>query len=211
MDSELLESNAMPVAVACTSCNTALEIDIEHVGWRVRCPKCDAVFLARSSSVSPPTAGGGAPSPYAQTWTPPAGWTGPASPPPVAPPQPPVPAPPAPGSFNEVFSAPIPSPPGAPLARGARGAFVLGILSVACFHLLTGIPAVIVGYKARHRVRASGGQLAGDNLALAGIIMGAIGIILTLTDGWTPWSLVNVLRNPVKVNINDDAPRKDRR
>lgn len=202
----------MPVAVACTACNTALEIDLEHIGWRVRCPKCDAVFLARSSSVSPPTAGGGAPSPYAQTWTPPAGWTGPASPPP-SPPAPPAPAPlPSPaaaGSFNDVFGAPIAAPPGAPIAKGARGALVLGILSIACFHLLTGIPAVIVGYKARHRIRASGGQLAGDNLALAGIIMGTIGILLTLTDGWAPWSLTKLAGKPFTININDDeSPRK---
>lgn len=223
MDPELLESKPMPVAVTCSACNVALEVDVEHLGWRVRCPKCEAIFVARSPGAATPVPAGGPSSPYAQTWTPPGGWAGAPSPPPAlsavaSPASPPVPpatpgqaAVAAPtGSFDEIFCAPIPAPPGAPMAKGAKGAFVLGILSLACFHLLTGIPAILVGYKARHRVRASGGQLAGDNLALAGMIMGAIGILLTLTDGWTPWSLVNVFRDPIKVEYKDDRPRKER-
>lgn len=227
MDPELLESKPMPVAVTCSACNVALEVDVEHMGWRVRCPKCDAIFVARSPGAPTPAPAGVPSSPYAQTWTPPGGWAGAPSPPPAlsavgspapaVPPQVPSPAPPpqpslAPpsGSFDEIFCPPIQAPAGAPMAKGAKGAFVLGILSLACFHLLTGIPAILVGYKARHRVRASGGQLAGDNLALAGMVMGAIGILLTLTDGWTPWSLVNIFRDPVKIEYKDDRPRKDR-
>ena len=97
--------------------------------------------------------------------------------------------------------------PGAKLLPQAKTAFILGILSIACFHLLTGIPAVLIGYKARHKIRGANGQLAGDNLALAGIIMGAIGIVLTLTDGWTPWSLINVFRDPARVHYNSDGKK----
>ncbi|KAF0244463.1 MAG: hypothetical protein FD180_2490 [Planctomycetota bacterium] len=199
----------MPVAVPCASCNTALEVDLEHVGWRVRCPKCDSIFVARSSTSSPPLEGGGAPSPFAQTWTPPgAGRPADATTPPTFAPGLPPAAAVQPsltqptGSFNEIFSAPIQSIPGARVHPPARTAFILGILSIACFHLLTGIPAVLVGYKARHKIRGAGGHLAGDNLALAGIVMGAIGIVLTLTD-WTPWSFFKVFRDPVHVNYND--------
>ena len=189
----------MPVAVPCASCNTALEVDIEHVGWRVRCPKCDSIFIARSSTVFPAGAGGGgggSPSPFAQTIP---GVLPQAS---AAAAQPSLTQPT--GSFNEIFSPPIQALPGVKVLPQARTAFVLGILSIACFHLLTGIPAVLIGYKARHKIRASGGQLAGDNLALAGIIMGAIGIVLTLTDGWTPWSLLNIFKDPVRVHYNSD-------
>lgn len=211
----------MPVPVTCSACGTALEIDIEHVGWRVQCPKCSVVFLARSGPSTPVPAGAGGmtpPSPYADTYTPPQqGWAGNPSPPPafsVAAPaaaipfvspgfQPPPPAPPAappPGSFQEVFAPPVTSAPGAPMLPQARTAFIFGILALACLHFLAGIPAVIIGYKARRRIRESGGQFSGDHLALAGIIMGAIGIILTVADASaSPFSLIRAFR-PIEIH-----------
>ncbi|MBI3880075.1 MAG: DUF4190 domain-containing protein [Verrucomicrobia bacterium] len=54
---------------------------------------------------------------------------------------------------------------------------VLGILSLVCFSILAGIPAIICGFMARSRIRASGGTLTGDGLALAGLILGFLSIV----------------------------------
>jgi Tfp pilus assembly major pilin PilA len=51
-----------------------------------------------------------------------------------------------------------------------------GILSLTCFGLLSGIPAVICGHIARSEIRKSEGRLEGEGMALAGLITGYIGI-----------------------------------
>ena len=56
---------------------------------------------------------------------------------------------------------------------------VLGILSFLCFGLFTGIPAVICGHVARSKIRQSQGSLTGGGMALAGLILGYIGIVVT--------------------------------
>ena len=56
---------------------------------------------------------------------------------------------------------------------------VLGILSFLCFGLFAGIPAVICGHVARSNIRKSQGALAGGGMALAGLILGYIGIVVT--------------------------------
>jgi hypothetical protein len=58
--------------------------------------------------------------------------------------------------------------------------FVLGLLSLVCFGLLTGIPAVICGHLARARARRLPGQYGGAGLALAGLITGYVGVVVTL-------------------------------
>ncbi len=64
---------------------------------------------------------------------------------------------------------------------------ILGLLSIVAFSILTGVPAIILGNNARKNIRASGGRLTGDGLAVAGIIMGwvsvgfaVIGILLVI-------------------------------
>lgn len=69
----------------------------------------------------------------------------------------------------------IPSPRTAPLAIVS---LVLGILSLFCGWLFTAIPAVICGHVARSKIRQSGGTLAGKEIALAGLIVGYIGVTL---------------------------------
>jgi hypothetical protein len=49
---------------------------------------------------------------------------------------------------------------------------ILGILSVACFGLFTGVPAIILGHIAHGRARKSPEQYAGGGLAIAGFVMG---------------------------------------
>jgi hypothetical protein len=57
---------------------------------------------------------------------------------------------------------------------------VLGILGLVCFGLFAGIPAVICGHQAHSKIRRSGGALAGEGLALGGLITGYISIALSV-------------------------------
>lgn len=53
---------------------------------------------------------------------------------------------------------------------------VLGILSLTVLHFLAGIPAIVVGRSAREKIRANPGQMGGDGMARAGIVMGWISV-----------------------------------
>jgi hypothetical protein len=57
---------------------------------------------------------------------------------------------------------------------------VLGILSISCFSILTGIPAIITGHIARGRARKEPSVYGGEGFALAGMIMGYVSIGLAL-------------------------------
>lgn len=71
-------------------------------------------------------------------------------------------------------------------------AMILGISSLVLYLVLLctvflspvsavlGIPAVILGRNARREIRASGGQISGDGMAQAGVILGWINIGLSL-------------------------------
>jgi len=56
---------------------------------------------------------------------------------------------------------------------------VLGILGLLCFSFLAGIPAIICGHMGRSQIRQSNGTLGGEGLALAGLILGYAGTIIT--------------------------------
>jgi len=56
---------------------------------------------------------------------------------------------------------------------------VLGILSLMCFGMVSGIPAVICGHLAQSRIKQSDGSLGGVGLAIGGLVSGYIGIVLT--------------------------------
>lgn len=85
--------------------------------------------------------------------------------------------PPAPG-----WGAP---PPGyAPMPYPARPTNQLAIAALVCgcaqlfFWIFTGIPAVILGHIARRQIRETGEN--GDGMALAGLILGYVGIGLSV-------------------------------
>ncbi len=59
-----------------------------------------------------------------------------------------------------------------PTSSEAIGAMVCGVMAWSCFPL--GILAIWLGFRARRAVRESHGQLAGEQLALAGMIIGGI-------------------------------------
>ncbi len=80
---------------------------------------------------------------------------------------------------------PAPVPPLAPVNGTATGALVCGILTMATGGL-TGIPAVILGHKARAEIRRSGER--GDGQALAGLVLGWLSI-----GGWAFFLLMMML------------------
>jgi hypothetical protein len=56
-------------------------------------------------------------------------------------------------------------------------ALVLGIGGLLCCGGILGPVALALGIASRGKIRNSGGALRGDGLALAGIILGAVGIL----------------------------------
>jgi hypothetical protein len=58
----------------------------------------------------------------------------------------------------------------------ATASFILGLLF--CVPVLTGIPAIILGILSLNDIKNSRGRLTGQGLAIAGIILGSIGIAL---------------------------------
>ena len=62
----------------------------------------------------------------------------------------------------------------------ATASFVLGILSMTIFFFFVGIPAIILGFVARDRIKGSGGTLTGEGKANKGIVLGFISILLTM-------------------------------
>jgi len=62
----------------------------------------------------------------------------------------------------------------------ATASLVLGILSILCFGLLTGLPAIILGHISRGNIEQSRGRLTGAGMALTGLILGYVSIISTI-------------------------------
>ncbi|QWZ10277.1 DUF4190 domain-containing protein [Nocardioides panacis] len=54
------------------------------------------------------------------------------------------------------------------------------VLAFCCGLGITGILPIVLGVKARGEIRATGGQQEGDGMALAGIITGAVAVVLSL-------------------------------
>jgi hypothetical protein len=135
---------------------------------------------------------------------PPGGEFNPSPPPPPAggshiPPPPPPPPPPGGGGFTPAPppSGYVPPPPGGYAMAGAGvvgprtdglaiGALISGILAVVCFWICLGLilgpAAAIMGFISRQRIAASGGTVAGGGLALAGMILGIVGFVLTCIE-----------------------------
>jgi hypothetical protein len=60
---------------------------------------------------------------------------------------------------------------------------ILGVLALVSFSILTGIPAIVLGNASRQRIRASAGQLTGEGMATAGVVMGWISVGLIAVVG----------------------------
>lgn len=78
------------------------------------------------------------------------------------------------------YSAPYGAPTMPQQSSTALIALILGIVSFIGPSIFTAIPAVILGRNARRDIQASNGQLTGDGMAQAGVILGWINIGLTV-------------------------------
>ena len=80
------------------------------------------------------------------------------------------------------YGAPQPPPYGGPPPNHPRAVLtlVLGILSIPCCGLFTGIPAIILGRGALREIDAEPGRYSGRGLANAGYICGIVGTVLSV-------------------------------
>jgi hypothetical protein len=89
------------------------------------------------------------------------------------------------------YDTPPPPPPppsyGGPVPGAMPGnhpratlILVLGILSIPCCGLFTGIPAIILGNTAKKEIAASGGTIGGSGAVNGGYICGIIGTVLSI-------------------------------
>ncbi len=67
-----------------------------------------------------------------------------------------------------------------PTSGMATASMVIGIASFVVFPLVGHILAIVFGYLARNEIRNSGGRIGGSSFATAGIILGFVGIGLSL-------------------------------
>lgn len=94
------------------------------------------------------------------------------------------------------YTPPPPPPPGGDagyppggyaqpqMNQKALWSMILGILSLICCGIFTGIPAIILGGSAKREVGASGGAQSGLGMAKAGVILGWISVA---------WSIIVVI------------------
>lgn len=78
-------------------------------------------------------------------------------------------------------AGPRPKPtPNAPLAVAGLVAGIIGV--VPCFWGIgiVAVAAVVLGLRGRRQVQESGGALRGDNLAVAAIVLGVLGLLATV-------------------------------
>lgn len=70
--------------------------------------------------------------------------------------------------------------PAQPTSSMAILSLIAGILGITFFPIVGSIIAVITGPMARKEIRESGGALGGEGLATAGMVLGWVGIGLTV-------------------------------
>jgi hypothetical protein len=69
--------------------------------------------------------------------------------------------------------------PAAPAASGrATAALVLGLVGLVFCPLICSVLALVFGYQGRREIDASGGQLSGRGSAVAGIVLGWVGVVI---------------------------------
>ena len=136
---------------------------------------------------APPSAWGAPPPPPPGAWSSPGPTAPPGTAPPSAPPNPFAPPAPyaAPGAYPPGPYGQYP-PPYAPAGfrpTSTNGlaitSFVLGLLGWAACGLGS-ILAVVLGFVARNQIRNSNGRQGGDGLAIAGVVLGFVGIGLVV-------------------------------
>ena len=74
--------------------------------------------------------------------------------------------------MTEQPSQPYQTPPAKPNSNMALASLILGILGWTVLPGLASIAAIVTGHMAKKEIKESMGQLGGDGMAVAGLIMG---------------------------------------
>ena len=82
----------------------------------------------------------------------------------------------APGAAVVPAAYAAPVAPAVPTNGKATASMVLGILGLVILYLIGPILALVFGHQAKNEIDASGGTQGGRGMAVAGIVMGWIGI-----------------------------------
>jgi len=82
--------------------------------------------------------------------------------------------------MSDYSNQPYQTPPAKPNSNMAVASLVLGILGWTVAPGLASIAAVITGHLAKNEIRESNGELSGDGMATAGLIMGYASIVIVL-------------------------------
>lgn len=130
------------------------------------CTNCGYAFAPREEQP--------APSPLSGAYPPPEGY------PPQAPPVygPPAGYPaqaPLPGYQQPLYVQPVAVKPNGK----ATASLITGIIGMLVFPIVFSVLAVVLGTAARNEIKASGGWQTGEGSAIAGIVLGIIGLV-----GW---------------------------
>lgn len=64
--------------------------------------------------------------------------------------------------------------------KKAMWSLILGIVSLFCCGIVTGVVAIVLSQQAKREIEASGGMQSGAGQAQAGFILGIVGIALTV-------------------------------
>jgi hypothetical protein len=116
--------------------------------------------------------------------TPSSAWSPPGSPPAAAPSGVPPPPPP-PSGWDAPQATWSTAGYGAPPKTNALAivSLVAGIAQFICFYFVGAIAAIVTGHIARGQIKRSQGRESGGGLALAGLILGYVGLALTVLAG----------------------------
>jgi len=79
---------------------------------------------------------------------------------------------------------------------------IAGIVGLTLLPLIGSIAAVVTGYMARKEIRASAGAITGDGMAMAGLIMGWIGVVLSVVGLCIACLLLVALPAGIIGNVN---------
>jgi uncharacterized membrane protein YbhN (UPF0104 family) len=85
----------------------------------------------------------------------------------------------------------------------AIGALVCGIFSLLCglagvFSVVIGPVAIALGFISRRRIQRSNGALRGDGLAIGAIVMGIVGLLISVF-----WLVLFISSPELRQNITD--------
>jgi len=80
--------------------------------------------------------------------------------------------------MTDYSNQPYQTPPTKPNSNMAIASLVLGILGWTLIPGLASIAAIITGHMAKNEIKGSMGQLGGDGMATAGLVLGYAGVAI---------------------------------